>query len=473
MKLYPSNVRSRLTFWYVLFLLLILSVNLVSTVFLLSWHLQNQLFHDEIQDLETVEGLLYFDSSGALHLNEEYHSHPESKQVLDRYMEVLSPAGDVLYRNERLGGLRLGTTPGPSAGTEGYDRATTTLQDGTPVLFVSHLHLLDSQPLLIRVGYSLLPLRARVEETAAMLLAAFPLGIGLAGFAGYKLARRALDPLGRMAAQAELITANQLSKRLPVANASDELGQMAQVLNNLLERLENSFGQLRQFTADVSHELRTPLAAIRSVGEVGLQTTRSSEEYRETIGSMLEEVSRLTGMVETLLTISRADAGQIELHTSPFAFSDLVEEAAELIQVLADEKEQNLNVSIEEKGKIVADRVLMRLAVVNILHNAVRYSPECTPISASISAVNAENGQRWIQFDVTDNGPGIPAEARDKIFDRFYRLDSSRSQEKGGAGLGLAVAKWAVEMNGGHIGVEPTDHGSSRFFIQMPMLRAS
>ena len=473
MKLHPNNVRSRLTFWYALFLLLILSVNLVAVVFLLSWHLQNQLLHDEIQDLETVEGLLYFDSSGVLHLNEEYHSHPQSKQVLDRYMEVLSPAGTVLYRNERLGDLFLGKTPQLLEGTKGYDKATTTLLDGTPVLFISHLHLLNSQPLLIRVGYSLFPLKERVKETAAELLAAFPLGIGLAGFAGYRLARRALDPLARMADRAESITAHHLSFRLPVSNPSDELGNMAQVLNKLLERLENSFAQLRQFTADVSHELRTPLASIRSVGEVGLQTDKSSEEYREIIGSMLEEVSRLTGMVETLLTISRADAGQIELHVSPFAFSDLVKEAAELIQVLADEKEQNLNVTIRDNSQIVADRVLLRLAVVNILHNAVQYSPERTPISASIFAVDSDNGQKWLQFDVTDSGPGIPVEAQNRIFDRFYRIDASRSQEKSGAGLGLAVAKWAVEMNGGHIGVSSTDHGNSRFFIQMPMLRAS
>jgi heavy metal sensor kinase len=338
---------------------------------------------------------------------------------------------------------------------------------------VSHVHLLKEQPLLIRVGYSLLPLRSRVEETAAVLLLAFPLGVGLAGFAGYQLARRALDPLAKMAARAELITATQLSQRLPVSNPSDELGHMAQVLNQLLARLEDSFTQLRRFTSDVSHELRTPLAAIRSVGEVGLQSDKSTAEYREIIGSMLEEVSRLTAMVESLLTISRADAGQISLQRSQFLLSDLIGEAAELVQILAEEKNQDLRVAVHENPQIVADRSLLRLAVVNLLHNAVRYSPESTAILAAISQVGTASGQTWAQLEVIDSGPGIPKNEQTKVFDRFYRLDASRSQEKGGTGLGLAIAKWAVEINGGRIGVQTTDRGSSRFFIQLPVPQLS
>jgi signal transduction histidine kinase len=274
-----------------------------------------------------------------------------------------------------------------------------------------------------------------------------------------------------MSEQADLITAKQLNQRLPIGNAHDELGRMAQVLNRLLTRLEDSFAQLRRFTSDVSHELRTPLAAIRSVGEVGLQDERSPGEYREIIGSMLEEVSRLTDMVETLLIISRADAGQVQLQATQFALPELIEESTDLVQILAEEKHQKLSVNIQEKVQVMADRPLLRLAIVNILHNAVRYSPERAPIEVSLSpVVGATNEQRWVEFGVVDSGPGIPKEEHVKVFDRFYRTDKARSREEGGVGLGLAIAKWAVEINGGHIGVQTTVSGSCRFFIQLPVL---
>lgn len=474
MKFYPRNVRSRLTLWYMLFLSLILLAHIVAAVSLLSWHLKDQLFHDEIQDLETVEGLLYFNSAGQLQLHEDYHSHPQSRLVLERYMEVVTPYGEVLYKNERLNGLDLGSAPRLSEGSGRYDKTTTRLSDGTAVLFVSHVHVMNSRPLILRVGYSLSSLRATVAETSMILLLAFPFGVGLAGVAGYYLARRALDRLAKMSTEADLITATSLDQRLPVENPDDELGQIALVLNKLLARLEAAFSQLRNFTSNVSHELRTPLAAIRSVGEVGLQSERTPAEYRDIIGSMLEEVSRLTDMVETLLIISRADAGQFQLHATQFEFSTLIEEAADLVQILAEEKKQELQVSVAQNAQVVADRLLLRLAIVNILHNAVRYSPERTPISLSVSKVSEpSNNQLWVQFDVVDSGPGIPGEEQSKVFERFYRIDKARSREQGGAGLGLAIAKWAVEINGGRIGVQSTDRGSCRFFIQLPALQIS
>jgi len=474
MKFYPAHVRSRLTLWYMLFLSLILLAHIAAAVSLLSWHLNSQLFHDEIQDLETVEGLLYFTPAGQLQLHEDYHSHPQSRQVLERYMEVLTPEGEVLYKNERLEGLDLGGPARMSEGANSYDKTTTRLSDGTPVLFVSHLHVMNSRPLILRVGYNLSPLRATVAESAGTLFLAFPFGIGLAGLAGYYLARRVLDPLAKMSTQADLITATNLDQRLPVENSNDELGQIAQILNRLLARLEEAFSQLRSFTSNVSHELRTPLAAIRSVGEVGLQNERTPAEYRDIIGSMLEEVSRLTDTVETLLIISRADAGQIQLHATQFEFSTLIEEAADLVQILAEEKKQELKVSVVQSVQVVADRLLLRLAIVNILHNAVRYSPEHAPISVSVSQVSEpSNEQTWVQCDVVDSGPGIPDGEQSKVFERFYRVDAARSREHGGAGLGLAIAKWAVEINGGHIGVQSTERGSCRFFIRMPALQLS
>jgi signal transduction histidine kinase len=193
---------------------------------------------------------------------------------------------------------------------------------------VSRRHALGSRPLLIRLAYSEEPIWAHFQELAVASLPGAPIVLALAGLGGYALARRALAPIEEMACRAEQITSERLHERLPTGEVSDELGRLAKVFNNLLARLEQSFEQLRRFTSDASHEMRTPLTSIRSVGEVALQKDGSRKEYRDTIGSMLEEVNRLTASVDSLLTISRADAGRIQLHPTVFSAMDLAREAA-------------------------------------------------------------------------------------------------------------------------------------------------
>lgn len=170
-----------------------------------------------------------------------------------------------------------------------------------------------------------------------------------------------------------------LSERILVDNPHDELGHMARVLNGLLARLGESFEKLRHFTSDVSHELRTPLAAMRSVGEVGLQADHSTEKYRDIIGSMLEEVSRLTAMIDTLLTIAHADSGEIELQRSVFSMTELVQESVGVVGVLAEDKKQTIVVVGDNEISIHADRSFLRMAVINLLDNAVKYSPWGAP----------------------------------------------------------------------------------------------
>ena len=249
---------------------------------------------------------------------------------------------------------------------------------------MSRRHILDGRPLILRLAYSELPIWSRVNELAAASLLAVPVILMLAGITGYWLAQRALAPIQEMARRAERITSDRLSERLPVSPVEDELSQLARVFNNLLARLEQSFEQLRRFTSDASHELRTPLTSIRSVGEVALQKNGSREEYRDTIGSMLEEVNRLTALVESLLTISRADAGRIELHPTVFSVMDLAREAAGLFEVLIEAKQQQMTIDGDERATVAADRIFLRQALVNILHNAVKFSPAGGVISVRV-----------------------------------------------------------------------------------------
>jgi len=284
-----------------------------------------------------------------------------------------------------------------------------------------------------------------------------------ASLVGYRLIRRALTPLEKMAFRAQQISAERLHERLLVGDTG-EISEFAHAFNNTLARLELSFDQMRRFTADVSHELRTPLAAIRSVGEVGLQKDGTREEYREIIGSMLEEVNHLTRLIDSLLTISRADAGHLQLHPSVLPLLYLVREAEELIEILAEEKTQKLILEGDDRAIVEADCVSLRQAFVNILHNAVKYSPAGSTIS-----VGVRRDGTYVFVEVADMGCGIPPEHITKIFDRFYRVDKARSRDAGGAGLGLSIAKWAVQAHGGEITVDNNLDGGCTFQIQLPI----
>jgi heavy metal sensor kinase len=291
-----------------------------------------------------------------------------------------------------------------------------------------------------------------------------PIALILAGLGGYLLTQRAQGPLQGMARRAKQITSERLNERLPNEEVGDELGQLAGVFNDLLARLEQSFEQLRRFTSDASHELRTPLASLRSVGEVALEKDGCREEYRDAIGSMLEEVNRLTTLIDSLLTISRADAGCIHLQPTVFRVMDLARQAAGLFEVLVEEKGQHITIDGNEGVSMKGDRVFLMQALVNIIDNAVKYSPDGGTIHVRVYSEQAGT----IRLEVGDSGPGIAPEHVGRIFNRFYRVDNSRSHQPGGTGLGLAIAQWAVRVHGGDIELLSTPGSGCTFRISLP-----
>jgi heavy metal sensor kinase len=299
------------------------------------------------------------------------------------------------------------------------------------------------------------------------LLIPLPFVLAAAGIVGYLLARRSLEPISVMAHRAKEITSERLHERLPVNERDCELADLAQMFNEMLSRLEKSFEQLRRFTSDASHELRTPLTLLRSVGEVGLQTNSTPEQYRDTIGSMLEEANRLTELVENLLTISRADAGQLAISQRSFAAMDLARESGELLDVLLEEKDQKLEIFGDETVMLKADWVLLRQALVNILHNAIKY----TPVHGTIG-INVKRAESGVNIEVHDSGPGIAPEHREHVFDRFYRIDSGRASTQGGTGLGLSIAQWTVRAHGGDITVTSNGSAGAVFQIHLPATTA-
>jgi len=459
----PRDIRTRLTLWYVVVLAGFLCLYAIGTGVLLYLDLYTQLARHTIEDIETVEGLLFFTTDGVLHFRDDYHNHPESKHVQERYLEVLSPDGRILFRNDRLGNLTLGGAVFAREGIGGYSERSDRLADGTRVVLVSRRHSMDKRAVVIRLAYSVEPIWSQLRSLLLAFVMALPLALAGAGVAGLVMARRALAPLAQITRQAEQITPENLHERLPVENPGDELGQLAEVFNRTLDRLEKAFEQMRRFASDASHELRTPLTVMWSVGEISLRRPGTREEYRETIGSMLEEVNRLTRLVENLLMLSRQDAGQIELQQQPVKLLALARDCAAMLDVLAEEKSQQLLIAGDEAAVVMADGLVLRQAIMNVLHNGIKFAPAGTEVEVRAWQ---ESGGVWLR--VSDQGPGIPEEHRDKIFDRFYRVDPARSNRNGGNGLGLSIARWAVEANGGTLRLETSRESGCSFVFEFP-----
>jgi len=320
--------------------------------------------------------------------------------------------------------------------------------------------LIGKRRVVLQVARSEEGMRKQLRDLLLILMLGAPLAVGVAGLGGYVLARRALAPIEEMTERARTITAERLGDRLPVANPENEMGRLATVFNETLGRLEASFDQMRRFTTDVSHELRTPLTAIRSVGEVGLRGHRDETAYRGIIGSMLEEVDRLALLVDRLLTLSRAETGQAKLSRDAVDISALADDVVSHLSVLAEEKRQMLSIDRQASPVVSADRQVLRQALISLVDNAIKFTPPSGQVRIRITQTLQD-----AVVEVIDTGPGISGEARERIFDRFYRANDANGS---GTGLGLSLAKGAVEALGGHLTLADTGAGGTAFRISIP-----
>ena len=326
-------------------------------------------------------------------------------------------------------------------------------------------------PYLIVVAQSLAGNERELHALRRIFLFAVPLALLFAGLSGYFLVRKSLAPVAAMSERAQHITAENLAEnlnaQLPVANPRDELGQLATAFNKLLARLKTSFDQQRQFMADASHELRTPLSIIHANAEITLEHSEGNvDEYREALASIKRQTQRLMRLVEDMFTLARADAGRRPLHRSVFYLDELVSETTEAARVLATRKAIAVEVADAAEMPFRGDEVLLRQMLLNLLDNAIRHTP-----TGGRVCVNLAQNDSSFEITVADNGAGIPAAAQPHIFERFYRADESRSRatEGGGAGLGLALARWVAEAHDGRLELRRSDASGSVFTITLPL----
>jgi len=268
-----------------------------------------------------------------------------------------------------------------------------------------------------------------------------------------------------------IATTRDPSERIPEPERDDEVGELARTLDQMLRELDAARAETeammqlqREFVADASHELRTPLTSLRSIGEVALHRSLTIQEYRDVVASMLEEVDRLTRLVENLLLLTRAEAGRIPMTRTVVNLSELVANIADNLRVLADEKDQAWSVDAAEPVTAACDAGILRQGVTNLVYNAIKYTPDKGVIRIATRRDPAGDAV----IEVQDTGPGIAAAHRERIFERFYRVDDARSRESGGVGLGLAIARWAVEANAGRIELESDEGRGTLFRIVLP-----
>ncbi|MBI3799044.1 MAG: HAMP domain-containing protein [Deltaproteobacteria bacterium] len=316
----------------------------------------------------------------------------------------------------------------------------------------------------VQEGVSLEGEYAFLRNLRTALFFFLPGMLGLSILSGRLMARRVLQPIETITREAQTIEALDLTRRLPVVNPQDEIGQLVGVLNSLLFHLEGAFTQMRQFTADAAHELRTPLAVLRCGMEVMITRARRVEEYQEALSTSIEEVSRLSRIVDNLFLLARADAGSQEFIRGLVDIRELVQDVYEQAELMAEAK--GLGVSLHTNGEIFVqgDYARLKQLVLNLVDNAVKYTSAGGAIHL---AVEREKG--WAKIVVEDTGIGIPPEALPHIFARFYRVDKARSLDTGGGGLGLSICQWVAQAHGGTITVRSQVGAGSTFVVSLPL----
>jgi two-component system, OmpR family, sensor kinase len=321
---------------------------------------------------------------------------------------------------------------------------------------------------LVRVGIPLTPADDAQRGFLRSLLFLTPLGILVSAMAGWQMARRALRPMTALATAARQVDIEQLQQRLPIRGAGDEVDEVATAFNETLARLENSVAQMKQFTASISHELRTPLTTLRGEAEIALLQARSVEDYRHVLASQLEEFDKLSHMINQLLVLASAEAGEIQWTDQSVDLSALAVSLADQLEAVATAKKIKLVATTQPNVSVRGDQSWIERVILNLLDNAIKFTPEGGQVRLSTAI---ESGGAVLR--VEDTGIGIEAGALPHIFERFYRAEPSRSKQIEGVGLGLALVKWIVDRHHGRISVESQPGKGSRFTVWLPLASPS
>ena len=465
-----ESVRARLTLYYVAALAAVL-VAVGGLIYVLLARALYTRIDDNLDALvQTANNSLHNDIAEGQGL--EGAANSTAKELASRLLmlAIYDASGRLLAEEQRDEDLDIALPPLQTIPTTEMLLTTVSERDDPNDRHRLAIRRLTVQPghveFIVVAGSSLEPTDEELGALREILFYVVPVALGLAALGGWFLAHRSLAPVVTMAERARRIGAEDLSARLPVANARDELGRLALAFNELLGRLETSLFQQRQFMADASHELRTPVTTARTAASVTLQRAhREERDYREALAVIEQQTARLSRIVDDMFTLARADAGNYPVRRGAMYLDEVIDELARAARVVAATKRVDVRVESIAPAPLQGDEDLIRRLISNLIDNAVRYAPTGSAVTVSLRETSG-----GYAIDVSDVGPGVPADDQAHIFERFYRADRSRTRHRAdeGAGLGLALARWIARVHGGDVSLSSSSSAGTTFTILLP-----
>ena len=455
------SLRLRLTLWYVLLLAIILAA-FSAGIYLTLRHSLYANLDDSIQNRANVLlDIIRYEEGRPTLAGLVSSADPNAGE---HFVRVFDPLGAITFENSAAAG----DVPIDSRAVEGAlrDKTTTrrvTVDGETMRVRTLPIERDDGIGGVLEVGLSEDDMSETLRTLLLILAIAYPVTLAVASFGGVFLAGRALSPIDNVTRMAHRISAEDLGQRLNLRLPDDEVGRLAHTFDEMIARLDEAFRRQRQFTADASHELRTPLTAIKGQVEVALSRPRRASTYRQVLQGVNEEVDRLIRMVGSLLTLARADAGQIPITSESVSLGELIAAAVEQVRPVARQRDLEVRVEPGPDVTLQADEDLLLQLLLNLLDNAIKYTPAGGRVTVGWGA-DREQAQLWVR----DTGIGIADKYLPHIFDRFYRVDKARSRTEGGVGLGLSICRWIAEAHDGSISVQSVPGQGTTFTVRLP-----
>jgi heavy metal sensor kinase len=383
----------------------------------------------------------------------------------DRFIRVTNSDGAVIYISGEPNDQSFDPKKVPRPPGTHFVASTRIEHAGRNGLLIATMPFASGQQkYMIEVGGSTLPIKDVLRRFLVSLFVGLIVVLALAIWGGFMVIKWALAPVKKITSAAEEITSHHMDKRLPVVETGDEIASLSKTLNRMISRLDESFQSVNRFTADASHELRTPLTIIRGELETSLLDKSLSENVRETIYSLIEETENLSKIVQCLLSLSRLDSGGAQMERVRLNLGDLVSTITDQMVPLADEKHVMLTSRAQGLVEVEGDRVRLKQVVVNLLDNAIKYTPEGGRVTVGVNV-----SDRRAQLEISDTGPGITKGDLPHVFERFFRAEQVRLGSVEGAGLGLSIVQSICIAHGGFVKAENHADGGCRFIVQLPL----
>jgi heavy metal sensor kinase len=461
-------IKWRLTLWYSGILALILIVFACGVYVYFENSLQRSI-DTKIRSIgEVLSSSMTEERNTGIFANfERYLDRVLGKKPKGKLVQILDTSGRIGARMNDIEGQTFPTSYNTLERALKGETIYETLERVKPRLRVVTIPIFANNKVtsVVQVGTSLEDFDETMRKLLLIVVISIPTAIGVTIVGGYFMAKKALKPVDQIRRTAVKISSSYLDERIDVGKRRDELGRLAETFNAMIRRLKESFQRINQFSIDVSHELKTPLTILKGETEITLRKDRDSGEYKQLLMSNLEEIDRMTRIIDDLLLLSKADTNNVQLNIEDVALRDLVIGVCMDMKISAENKGVELEVKEIDDVRLKGDELKLRRMLWNIVENGIKYTPK----GGTVTVSSYLNGNGSVHIGVRDNGIGISTDDVAYIFERFYRADRSRKRESG-SGLGLSISKWIAEMHRGRIDVKSELTKGSVFTVELPIM---